>query len=467
MKTLIVLSVLFATAHADEFQGADLAATCSTVESNTSLDNLSGDVRQVECNEINRANSCAEVKTIDRDRRAQLLASMTALDEAYKSSNGNLQIKKSSSNLTSDISEQLGADAVLATRLTSQYSSSSRELKLNEYYRLSNQTPVSINSQYHTFLKRSGNEAKFAELKENFVDDYMEFDAEFECQRGVQVQTSSTILTVGNDVEKSAGMQKCETREDEYRRKMRAKLDDFKGFFNDKYTGEKGLQYGLSCSDDIQIRKFTTVAYEQRSCAGRFEQLFKDNEWDMDLSSLSDDEKYQEFKACIEKMQAEGFKLTNVSISASASQLNNSGEAARQFCKKGFRELSQARANSAKNLLASEFSIPGDKMNTYTNGENGNGSSGACPYKMVNGQEVLKPEFANGKPARKELDDAKYVKVSANFEPKQMPAQREKSCYTAYISCSKVTYKCGEWSRYDSGWSSRQAGKRRQAAAAR
>lgn len=467
MKKLIILSLLVTSVQANELDTPDIASTCTAPEAETALTNLSSDVRQVECSEVDRINSCAEVRTVDLDRRAQFLASLTALDEAYKSQNGRLSFKKTSNDLNRDIREQLGQEAVYATRIASDQRVGPTELKANEYHRVPNQSTVTVNSHYHNYLKRSGNEAKFAELKENFVDDYMEFGVEFECQRGVQLETTSTIVTIGNEIEKNSGMQSCETREDEYRRKMRAKQDDFKNYFANKFTGEKGLEYGLSCSDDIQVRSFSTVAYERRSCAGRFEQLFKDNEWDMDLSSLEGDEKYQEFKACIEKMQAEGFKLTNVSISASASQLNNSGEAARQFCRKGFKELSQARANSARNLLASEFSIPEDKMNTYTNGENGNGSSGACPYKMVNGQEVLKPEFANGKPARKELDDAKYVKVSANFEPKQMPAQREKSCYTAYISCSKVVYKCGEWSRFDSGWSSRQAYKRRQAATAR
>lgn len=465
--TIIFLSFMCLNLQAEEISSSSSAETAScdplAVSPELALDSLSEDVGEIKCDEVNRKNSCANERSVNPETRAQFIASMSALDTAYKSANGNLELTRKTHDLSSDIDSKYPG-TTMALRKTGKLIEKNRgnilDLNYKNYRDIPQGSTAPIRSEYHQFLKTSGNDSKFSKYQENFVDDYLEFEQEFECQKGVDVSAGHSITSPPKTVAAEAGMGECEQDERTFRRKYEASKSIFENYFNERYGAEKGVERGISCSDKIQIRSFTTVAYERKSCAGRFEQLFDDNEWDMNLSSLSSDPEYAKFKECIEKMQADGFVLSNVSIASSASQLNNTNQAQQKYCKKGFLELSKARANSARNLLASEFSFPNESMSINPNGANRNGSSGDCPYEIKNGQEVLKSEFAHGKPGRKKLDEAKYVKVSVNFEPKVVPVQREKSCYQAYVSCSRMEYKCGEWSRADTGWGLRQARKR-------
>lgn len=444
------------------------SSTCSSsgVPEEVRLDSLDSAVNKTKCEIVNERNTCSQTRNIDQRRRELFSSSLTALDDAYKKTNGNLVLRNNSSQLSTDIEAQMPG-ANLALRKTAgmvpRNGARLEDISDEKYRLVSRQTNVQLKSYYHQYLERSGNADKFSEQKENFVDDYMEFEQEFECQRGVEVGVAGTMATAPASIARDSGMTSCEENEQIFKRKLDANKAKFTDYYKENYSDKNGLDKGMSCNDKLEYRKLTVVAYEQRSCAGRFEQLFSDNEWDMNISSLSSDPEYNKFKDCIDKMQAEGFVLTNVSINSSSSQLNNTGKAGQQFCKKGFLELSTARAESARNLLASNFAFPTESISINARGRNGNGSSGECPYSEVNGAEVLKPEFRHGGSGRADLDDAKYVKVSVNFEPKSKPAQREKSCYQAYINCSKVTYKCGEWSRPDTSWGVRQAYKRKRA----
>lgn len=472
-KLLLVAGILTVNTQAEENLGLDADINCHQQSSPQTVDLLENDVKKINCEAVNEKNSCVNVKKIDVDRRKALIDSLGALDKIYQSSGGKIELEKTQDGVYSDAREQF-PDAYLAIKETTGYRTSRTQpfkplTDSRDYYRLNKGTKVEFQSAYHTFLKRSKTEAEFENQKEIFADDYLEFESNYECAKGVDVELTGSREPISKAIEKAAGMPSCIQNEGEYKRLMSSSMAEFKNYFEERLGGKNGLERGISCdTSEIKLRSATVAAYEVRSCAGRFEQLFKDNEWDMDLSDLEGDKDFQEFKACITNMQAEGFKLTNVSVSASASQLNNTGKAAEQFCKKGFEDLSKARANSAKNLLISEFSFPDSMIHPSSRGENGNGSSGACPYKLVNGKEVLKPEFAPGKPARKELDEAKYVRVSANFEPKIIPAKKTKYCYEAYVPCSRIAYKCGEWEkRMDTGWASRQAYKRKREASSR
>ena len=464
---LLVSPIVIATTIGENQSTVDgQAKTCpdSGLPQELTVNNLEQNVEQTRCEMINERNTCSNPRNIDERKRELLTKSFTALDEAYQSSNGNLQLRNNTSSLTTDIQAQIPDGYIALTKATGMIPRNGarlEEINHENYRQAPRGTNIQLRSYYHEFLKRSGNQANFSEHKDNFVNDYLEFEQEFECQRGVEVGLSGTMGTAPVSVAKDAGMQSCETDEAAFRRKLNANRAKFTEHFDSVFSGQNGLDRGLSCDNEIQVRSLRTVAYEQRSCAGRFEQLFRDNEWDMDISSLSSDPEYNKFKECIDKMQAEGFVLTNVSINSSSSQLNNTGNAGSRFCSKGFLELSTARAESARNLLASNFSFPSDSISINPRGRNGNGSSGECPYHQENGREVLKPEYQRGGSARSDLDDAKYVKVSVNFEPKSKPAQNERSCFKAYVNCSKITYKCGEWSRADSTFSQRQAYKRR------
>ncbi len=462
-------------------------ATCisSGVPAEASLDGLSSEVTKTKCEIVNERNTCSSKKPIDVDKRKIFLDSLVALDTAYQSSNGNLVIRKSNPlpadqnpdrkhNMETDIEAQLpGAfNALKYTGALQPNSQASYEPVLrsyNDYRTHRNGQSLKLMSNYHQYLKRSGNDKDFAKYQEEFADDYMAFEAEKECQRGVSVGLSPSIASLPVQMEKDAGFSKCEENESVFRQKYNRSKATIEQYFQDEYGGANGLTRGQSCDPQIQIRKMTVVAHERPSCAGRFEQLFSDNEWDMNTSSLSADPEYVKFKECVDKMQADGLKLNNVAISASSSQLNNTGRAGQQFCAKGFLELSTARAESARNLMVSNFSFPSESFSApHVRGSNGNGSSGECPYEEVNGREVLKSEYRNGGSARAELDDAKFVRVTVSFEPKVTPVNNQKSCYHAQIYCTRLNFRCNEWSKdsKDTSWGIRQAYKRKREAQA-
>lgn len=434
-----------------------------------SLDLLSKDVWQTECEEIRKKNSCSEVKTIDFNKKQKLMTSMSALDQAFKEKNGKLTLRKKSNDIFTDIKEQVHPDALYASHVGLRVVQPSRGdlLKANydTYKHFSRDSNVELRSLYHMYLGRSNNAAEFSKRQEEFVDDYLQFASEFECTNGVDIDVQGTFLTLPNKMTKDAGLGECVSQQQKSQLEAMIKRGDGDEFF-DQWRGQQGLDRGVSCNPQIVFNARTVVAQHTPSCAGRFEQHFADNKWDINTASLEQDEDYIKFQKCIADMEAKGHKLTNVSIQASASQLNNTVPFQTQnpddnICPKDFKKLSQKRANSAKDLLVSKFSFPSDKVSINANGRNGNGSSGECPYELKNGKEVLKSGYQPGGAKRKELDEAKYVRVTANFEPKIKPVANGKTCYEAEMHCSKIVYKCGEWKQYDQSWYSRQAYKRR------
>tara|TARA_R110000868_G_scaffold61524_8_gene187046 strand:+ start:701 stop:2203 length:1503 start_codon:yes stop_codon:yes gene_type:complete len=461
--------------------------TCSDsgIPAETSLDGLSAEVTKTKCEIVNEQNTCSSKKSIDLDKRKIFLDSLVALDGAYQSSNGNLNIRKANPlpadqnperkhNMETDIEAQIPG-AFNALKYTGEIQPSSQApyqpvlRTYNDYRTFRSGQSLKVMSNYHQYLKRSGNDKDFEKYQEEFADDYMAFEAEKECQRGVSVGLSPSIASLPAQMEKDAGFSKCEENESVFRQKYARSKDTIEQYFKDEYGGANGLTRGQSCDSKVEIRRMTVVAHETPSCAGRFEQLFSDNEWDMNTSALSSDPEYTKFKECVEKMQADGLKLNNVAISASSSQLNNTGRAGQQFCAKGFLELSTARAESARNLMVSNFAFPSESFSApHVRGSNGNGSSGECPYEEINGREVLKSEYRNGGAARAELDDAKFVRVTVSFEPKVTPVNNRKSCYQAQIYCTRLNFRCNEWSKdsKDTSWGIRQAYKRKREAQA-
>ena len=189
-------------------------------------------------------------------------------------------------------------------------------------------------------------------------------------------------------------------------------------------------------------------------CAGNFTQNFDNNKYDVtptELSKLLETKEAQEVSACIKSRLAQGAKLHHISITSSASALNNTQEAKKRFCEKGFLGLSEARAETARNkILPGLFDHAGQesfdfsqvKVQTNASGANGDGTSGDCPYTYTkSGQEVLKPYYKT-KAGQEELDANRFVKVQVTFEDATKRVAETVPHYQPMYRCKKIEFRC-------------------------
>ncbi len=218
-----------------------------------------------------------------------------------------------------------------------------------------------------------------------------------------------------------------------------------------KSLNEKFYDRGTYCEKgQVNTRGFYYVAEEFPPCAGNVSGLFKDNQWTTStLDQKVGTEATDEVTSCIRDRISKGAKIHHVSVLSSASSLNNTGEASKKFCKKGFLALSKARAESARDkILPGLFAQAGQSEAVYQskvdlsfNGTNGDGTSGPCPYTIKDGKEVLKDEFKTAE-GKKDLDDSKYVKVQVTFESHSKPVNDNKTHYAGQYYCRNIYLEC-------------------------
>ena len=192
---------------------------------------------------------------------------------------------------------------------------------------------------------------------------------------------------------------------------------------------------------------------EYLPCAGNFRKDFEDNKYDIspnELKNLLAEKDTQELSTCIQKSLDKGAQIQQVTITSAASALNNRGEAEQRFCKKGFLALSQARAETAQNkILPGLFNQTGHpeinlslvQVNLNTKGSNGDGTSGKCPYKYKDGQEILNPIFDTPK-GKASLDENRYVRIQVTFKEKSLLAAEYYSTFQPYYPCREIKIKC-------------------------
>src|SRR5690606_22200037 len=248
--------VIDTQSYATEMTGTDSSAMCSAPATTDSIDALASDVKEVECDQLNQANSCISRNKIDADRRAKLIQSFGALDEIYRSSKGNLTLQKKSYDLYKDLNEQFG-EAYLATRVSvktvDSHSGSLQKLNATTYRQRPTNQQIQMRSYYHQFLKRSQQDGNFAQHTENFTDDYLGFESHFECQQGVELDLVSTnVIFLGAEA-KNIGMDNCEENKTNYERKLAQNRSTVESFYQEYYHGEKGLDRGLSCDPKVEI----------------------------------------------------------------------------------------------------------------------------------------------------------------------------------------------------------------------
>jgi len=148
---------------------------------------------------------------------------------------------------------------------------------------------------------------------------------------------------------------------------------------------------------------------------------------------------------CIQEAIANGYQPSAVVIKTSSSSLNNTGDAAKQCCGKGFQCLSDARAESVKDKLPGLLEKIGFQssdstvITTNTKGKNGDGTSGPCAYTLEPDGKF--PEKRLASVTKADLDKAKAVTLTVSFQkgntplPKQVIRQAEVRCQRIVFTC--------------------------------
>lgn len=417
------------------------------------------DIEKLNCDLINKMNSCVVKEVVDEDAAKRLKESLNLLHEAHLKKSPIEYRKKY--NASSDISQNFTSQAITAFWRYSRYSVegkpySATAFSSDQYNNLPRDSKIKVESALDKFLDKSESGELYNKLADKIVNDSIQFQEQFQCTGGTSVFTKGIHFSLNKEKMNNLGLANpCFETEAAAKAFVRANQSSIDHFYKAQHSGEKALENNMSCGGVYHYQNWKTTVTNIKSCSGNFQHLFADNEWKLpSLNEMMNDDRFVDFKKCVDEMKAQGFELNNVSINASSSQLNNTSIAKEKFCKKGFKQLSQARANEAKRMLSDELGLPA-AISINTMGTNRNGSSGDCPYELVNGEEALKREYRIGGSKRAELDDAKYVKVHVSFKPKfQQGPDKVKNCFMVTKFCEQLRFKCSEWSdnQFQPGW---------------
>lgn len=306
-------------------------------------------------------------------------------------------------------------------------------------------------TDFMTFNGKIQNE-KTGKLKEFIVDKYIKYAERFNCDPIVktsytyQLYPWNSKFRTEEEFEYSIDQEQFKKDRDQYFSRMNSSPNN--EIICDPVAGA------------IEKRTPREVIYPP--CAGNVSGFFKDNEWTSStLDNNLESPAANELASCIKDRISKGGVIDKIIIESSASALNNSGEAAKRFCKKGFKDLSRARAETARDKIVPKLfakagaNAQGLTVDVFPGGSNNDGTSGPCPYELKEGKEVLKKEYLTAE-GKKSLDDHKYVKVNVAFKEVHKPTSGE-YFFTQKYNCRQFKFECmpkvGEKSKVGQGQS--------------
>ena len=150
---------------------------------------------------------------------------------------------------------------------------------------------------------------------------------------------------------------------------------------------------------------------------------------------------------CVEEAKKAGYEISGIKIKTASSSLNNTGAAAEKCCGKGFKCLSEARAESAKNKLPQlmksfglEIPATEDAVTLDSNGLNKDGTSGPCAYTgtMDRNQKFHESPIPGLKP---ELEKSKSVMITISFKKPNTPLPKQVSRQSR-VNCMRIVFSC-------------------------
>lgn len=332
--------------------------------------------------------------------------------------------------------------------------------------------------------KFSKGDSNKEQLKKEFVDTYVAYAEKYNCTpiiigegAGAPERSVAGIQKMGQMLEApffekvyNKGYAdnefiRARNKQDEQMKlkdpELAQKVNDFvKKTNSDSFQDFKKSGLLRLCTNTPHLSTNEIVGQEVEPCVGDFMQNFKDNQFQLsgnELSGIVASAQGKELASCIKGRIAQGSKVRQISISSSASTLNNTKDAAKLFGAKGFDRLSQARAETTRDYilpaLFAEADVPfdqykkGKQVSLNSKGMNGDGTSGPCAYEVnSSGKEQLKASYKNDS-GRKELEQYKYIKVTVSFDRLVKSKSDRKTYYAPAFQCKRLRLECPQSGR--------------------
>ncbi|PIP96526.1 MAG: hypothetical protein COW00_10130 [Bdellovibrio sp. CG12_big_fil_rev_8_21_14_0_65_39_13] len=256
------------------------------------------------------------------------------------------------------------------------------------------------------------------------------------------------------DLQKSKAEASKLLSDDVFKKKASLKIkehnqENFYRFFNEsKFENDQKMIITSYCTPNLSLSAPAPTSYPIPTCKSSISKYFVDNKAELKGQLSSDLEKDQnELKKCIRENEQAGYKVSKVKIKSSANQLRNTSslediKKGVGFCGYDFLGLATARAQFAKNkILPQLINFEGASVELEPQGQNGNGSSGPCPYDKQG--NILKEYLGAGKI---KLDEFKATDIEVEFEATQRIKGQTESQVNGVTrvraSCSSIRIKC-------------------------
>ena len=433
MRKYIFLSILIVA----QLTYANSQLDCSPL--NDLSENLQ-DVQDVNCEQINKDGMCKEAAPVDENALRNKISSL-------------LRVSEDPARI-----ERLGKNWDAETRSAPWITKMYAERTRYETQEKIKPTPI---LDWISDKNYSSNAKTKEEYKKAFIDKYVDYAKKMDCTPTFKASDSyiNPHPTIKGFTAEKMGREEKDMR----LRQLKAEINDPKNIQAAKdelkKIADSSTDKFFICHDKPDLDQSGnpparfTVANRFQPCAGNFKKNFENNKYDVsqpELSKLLATPEADELSKCIKDRIAQGAKVHHISVNSSASSLNNTGDAEKRFCKKGFLGLSEARAETAKNKILpglfdkagqGNFDLSKVTVNVNANGANGDGTSGPCVYEMKNGKEVLKPYY-NTKAGQEELDENRFVKVQVTFEETTKKVTGDIPKYQPMYRCKKIEFKC-------------------------
>lgn len=301
-------------------------------------------------------------------------------------------------------------------------------------------------------LKKMDPTLDTTKLKDKIINDYLSYAEKNDCKPRIRTGNIWRICPDRLEVKGNRNAHIAEFK------KILAEPENEKERLKclSRNRGDEGVKRLMICGTKSVIAPRKATHRIHSPCAGNFIQNFKDNAWEIPEFSdlLSTGKVDQKLLNCIKGKISKGAKIDKISIRSSSNLLNNTGVAAERFCKKGFKALSEARANYAKEQLVPQLlteaglnpsELADDAYKLNANGDNGDGTSGPCPYKYSSSsKEYMDTDFAKSGKRRSEIDEGKYLKVSISFKEQRTKLENQEYVVKARHACKRISFSCSK-----------------------
>lgn len=387
---------------------------------------------------------------IDIPYREKLKSTFQELDKVYSN---DLEISKRSASALSGfskISSKLGSLEILGlTRMDTKNQQPGANNRSWDYFDLeSGNGNVKVRSPIHEFIGDSKHINK-NELTDEVISQMDRYSQTYKCKYGAQIAMSTKLVRLySHDIE-PLGIESKYKDSNEFKESLKTNKATIDKLFNYLHPQDEGIERNYNCPEDYDTRDNSISYQAEDSCNIQVSHKFKNNSSEISPEILKSSPGYAKFMNCFNQKKLTQ-KLKDIDVTASSSSLRNTSEEYGQY---DWKKLSDDRANNTAQAFYNILNPDGSKenyksweksfVNTNSNGDNGDGSSGPCALEWKNGKVVQKSKYMTPK-GRKSLEKFKTVTLSARFDQNVKDIKKEPRFYFQK-RCKAIHYKCREY----------------------